>query len=83
VGAGTDATRVASFNPFIVLYWLVSGKTAGGLTLYDESNRISREEALHLYTAGKVNGENRDICQAEPHSVALFSVRVHIGYVDG
>src|SRR5882762_5749143 len=27
VGAGTDATRVASYNPFVSLYWLVSGKT--------------------------------------------------------
>ena len=52
VGAGTDATRVASFNPFISLYWLVSGRTVGGLALYDEGNRLSREEALRLYTAG-------------------------------
>ena len=52
VGAGTDATRVASFNPFVSLYWLVSGKTVGGLSLYDKENRMSREEALHLYTAG-------------------------------
>src|SRR5580658_5704189 len=36
VGAGTDATRVASFNPFVSLYWLVSGKTVGGLELYPE-----------------------------------------------
>ncbi|WP_255945054.1 amidohydrolase [Brucepastera parasyntrophica] len=27
VGAGTDATRVAGYNPWICLYWLVSGKT--------------------------------------------------------
>jgi predicted amidohydrolase YtcJ len=52
VGAGTDATRVASYNPFISLYWLVSGKTVGGLALYEENNRMSREEALRLYTAG-------------------------------
>ena len=52
VGAGTDATRVASFNPFVSLYWLVSGRTVGGLALYDEDNRMSREEALRLYTAG-------------------------------
>jgi hypothetical protein len=52
VGAGTDATRVASYNPFISLYWLVSGKTVGGLALYDEANRMSREEALRLYTVG-------------------------------
>src|SRR5580692_8206181 len=52
VGAGTDATRVASFNPFVSLYWLVSGKTVGGLKLYPEKNRLTREEALRLYTQG-------------------------------
>ena len=30
VGAGTDATRVASFNPWVSLYWLVSGRTFAG-----------------------------------------------------
>ena len=30
VGAGTDATRVASYNPWVALYWLVAGKTVGG-----------------------------------------------------
>ena len=52
VGAGTDATRVASFNPFVCLYWLVTGKTVGGLELYSEKNRMTREEALRLYTQG-------------------------------
>lgn len=52
VGAGTDATRVASFNPFVSLYWLASGRTVGGLQLYSDENRMSREEALRLYTKG-------------------------------
>jgi len=52
VGAGTDATRVASYNPFASLYWLVSGRTCGGLALYPERNRLTREEALRLYTVG-------------------------------
>jgi len=52
VGAGTDATRVASYNPWVSLYWLVAGKTIGGTVLYPESNRLSREEALKLYTQG-------------------------------
>lgn len=52
VGAGTDATRVASYNPWVSLYWLVSGKTVGGLALYDEKNRLSRSKALRLYTEG-------------------------------
>jgi len=52
VGGGTDATRVASYNPFISLYWLVSGKTVGGLSMYPESNRQDRMEALRLWTVG-------------------------------
>src|SRR5205823_3405712 len=52
VGAGTDATRVASYNPWVSLYWLVTGKTVGGVSLYPERNCLSREEALRLYTQG-------------------------------
>ena len=52
VGAGTDATRVSSYNPWVSLYWLVSGRTVGGLALYDEKNRLSRTTALRLYTEG-------------------------------
>src|SRR5258705_1781288 len=52
VGAGTDATRVSSYNPYLSLYWLVTGKTVGGLRLYPEENRLDREEALKLYTMG-------------------------------
>src|SRR5882672_3239493 len=29
VGAGTDATRVASYNPWVSLYWMAAGKTVG------------------------------------------------------
>jgi hypothetical protein len=52
VGAGTDATRVASYNPFVSLYWMTTGKTLGGLQLYPEKALLSREEALRLYTQG-------------------------------
>lgn len=50
VGAGTDATRVASYNPWTSLYWLVSGKTVGGTALYPEG--LSRAVALQLFTQG-------------------------------
>jgi predicted amidohydrolase YtcJ len=50
VGAGTDATRVASYNPWVSLFWLVTGKTLGGLTLYPPANRLDRESALRLWT---------------------------------
>jgi predicted amidohydrolase YtcJ len=52
VGAGTDATRVASFNPFVSLYWMVSGKTVGGTAMYSRENKLDRMEALRLYTVG-------------------------------
>ena len=52
VGAGTDATRVASYNPWVSLYWLVTGKTVGGTALYPEANRLDRAEALRRYTLG-------------------------------
>ena len=50
VGAGTDATRVASYNPWVSLSWLVTSKTVGGLTLYPVRNRLDRETALRLWT---------------------------------
>jgi len=52
VGAGTDATRVSSYNPWVALYWLTAGKTVGGLQLYGDANKLSRETALELYTRG-------------------------------
>ncbi|MBP5104440.1 amidohydrolase [Pseudomonas protegens] len=50
VGAGTDATRVSSYNPWTSLYWMVSGRTVGGLELYPQG--LSRDTALELYTHG-------------------------------
>src|SRR5712691_4352981 len=52
VGAGTDATRVASYNPWVSLYWMVTGKTVGGVSMYPDRNCLSRKEALRLYTQG-------------------------------
>lgn len=52
VGAGTDATRVSSYNPWVSLYWMVAGKTVGGTSLYGDENKLDRLEALKLYTVG-------------------------------
>jgi predicted amidohydrolase YtcJ len=52
VGAGSDATRVSNYNPWTALSWLVTGRSAGGTPLLDAENRLSREEALRLYTLG-------------------------------
>src|SRR5579871_4395413 len=50
VGAGTCATRVASYNPCVSLAWLVTGRTVGGLSLYPAANLLDRESALRLWT---------------------------------
>jgi len=50
VGAGTDATRVASYNPWVSLSWLVTGKTVGGTAMYPPENLLDREHALRLWT---------------------------------
>ncbi len=52
IGAGTDATRVSSYNPWVALYWLVTGRTVGGHELWSEASRLDRAEALRLYTQG-------------------------------
>lgn len=52
VGAGTDATRVASYNPWVALSWLTTGRTRGGLVLYPRRQRLDRETALALFTRG-------------------------------
>jgi predicted amidohydrolase YtcJ len=50
VSAGTDATRVASYNPWVSLAWLITGKTVGGLGLYPRRNCLDRETALRMWT---------------------------------
>ena len=50
VGLGTDGTRVASYNPWIALYWITTGKTVGGNQVMAKSNTISRIDALRLAT---------------------------------
>ncbi|MET7666024.1 amidohydrolase [Streptomyces sp. NPDC005463] len=59
VAAGTDATRVSSYNPWVALHWLVTGRTVGGTALYPAGNLIDRETALDLYTRGgaRLTGE--------------------------
>ncbi|MFD0149428.1 amidohydrolase [Streptomyces sp. NPDC055721] len=50
VGAGTDATRVSTYNPWVALHWLVSGRTVGDLLVRPPSNRVDRRTALAMFT---------------------------------
>lgn len=78
VGSGTDATRVSSYNPWVALYWKVSGKTVGGFKHMSDRNRLSREKALYLMTKGaawfaKEENFKGDIHEGETADFALLS----------
>lgn len=76
VGMGTDATRVSSYNPWLCLYWLATGKTIGGQSLYHEENILSREKALELYTKGSAWFSNEEERKGSflPNQLADFAV---------
>ncbi len=48
--AGTDATRVASYNPWVSLSWMITGRTVGGVQMYPRANCLDRETALRMWT---------------------------------
>lgn len=78
VGAGTDATRVASYNPWTSLAWLVTGKTVGGMRLYGEANLLDRHTALRLWTQGNTwfshdEGRKGQIADGQLADLALLS----------
>ncbi|MGW2407936.1 amidohydrolase [Streptomyces sp. NPDC001739] len=50
VGAGTDATRVSTYNPWVALHWLVTGRTVGDLVVRPPHNRVDRRTALAMFT---------------------------------
>jgi predicted amidohydrolase YtcJ len=76
VGGGTDATRPASYNPWISLSWMVTGKTVGGTQISAPASRLSRTEALRLYTAGSAwfSGEEDVKGRIAPGQYADFAV---------
>lgn len=51
LAAGTDATRVSSYNPWLAIHWAVSGKGRGGDLIWDASGRLDRHDALRHWTA--------------------------------
>jgi len=52
MGAGTDAHRVASYNPFTTLRWLLVDSKRAGATLRGPEQTPTREDALRAYTIG-------------------------------
>lgn len=48
----TDAFRAATFNPWLGISWMVSGKSVSGSEALAPENRLSRADALGLFTRG-------------------------------
>lgn len=72
VGLGTDGTRVSSYGPWPSLYWAVTGKTAGGLQIWQQGDALSRFDALRLMTRGSawMSGEENVKGQIAPGQYA-------------
>lgn len=62
VGMGTDATRISTYNPWMALHWLLTGKTIGGMQFWPKDQVLDRFTALQLYTSGSAwcSGEEKD-----------------------
>lgn len=52
LGAGTDATVVSPHDPWLSLWWLVTGKSFDGAPPRSQRHRLSVEQALTAYTRG-------------------------------
>jgi hypothetical protein len=76
LACGTDANRATSYNPWIGLHWLITGKTLGGAKLQGERNLLDRTEALRLYTSGSawISGEEGKKGTLEVGKFADFAV---------
>ena len=76
VGAGTDAHRVASYNPFTALQWFLDGKTVGGVALRGPEETPTRADALRFYTIGSAwfSRDEKGRGSLEPGKLADLSV---------
>ncbi|SDE02114.1 hypothetical protein SAMN05216464_103364 [Mucilaginibacter pineti] len=61
VGMGTDAPRISTYNPWMALHWLLTGKTIGGMQFWPQDQVLDKFTALKLYTSGSAwfSGEQK------------------------
>jgi predicted amidohydrolase YtcJ len=50
VGAGSDSAQISTLDPWLLIYYMVTGKNASG-ALINDGQQLTRMEALRLYTA--------------------------------
>jgi predicted amidohydrolase YtcJ len=50
VGAGSDSAQISTLDPWLIVYYMVTGRNAAG-ALVNDGQQVTRMEALRLYTA--------------------------------
>jgi predicted amidohydrolase YtcJ len=48
-GAGSDSAQISTLNPWLIIYYMVTGKNSSGVLINDKQ-QVTRAEALRLYT---------------------------------
>lgn len=76
VGMGTDATRISTYNPWMALHWLITGKTLGGMQFWPKDQVLDKFTALELYTSGSAwfSGEEKEKGKLVKGMYADFSI---------
>ncbi len=71
MGAGTDGGVVGPLNPWLSIYYMVTGKDAGGEVIIP-GEQIGRKDALRLYTASNAwfNFEENELGSIETGKLA-------------
>ena len=49
VGAGSDSAQISALNPWLMLYYMVTGRNSSG-ELINAGQTLTRQEAMRLYT---------------------------------
>lgn len=72
----SDGFRVSPANPWLGLSWMVTGKSVSGSVILGEDNRLTREEALRLYTTGAAwfETQEQDKGRIAPGNLADFAL---------
>jgi predicted amidohydrolase YtcJ len=72
----TDGFRASTYNPWVGISWMVTGKSVSGSEALAKDNRLSRAEALKLWTSGAawfMNTES-EMGKIAPGNLADFAV---------
>jgi hypothetical protein len=75
VGHGSDGGSVAPIDPWLHIYFMVTGKNSAGEVI-EQGQTLSRMEALRMYTTGNAwfSKDESDLGSLEPNKLADLTV---------